>query len=83
MKIIRLALLVTTLTAVIILTTCPAPLEPGKLALLQNLDSPVITITSPIDYSECGTVIELAGYINSCFGNADLNTYMHIIYLLN
>ncbi len=47
----------------IVFTSCPSPLEPEKLALLKDLEAPRIVITSPADYSEYATVIELEGYI--------------------
>ncbi len=63
MKIKSLIYLITGIFIFTILTSCPSPLEPEKLALLKDLEAPRIVITSPADYSEYATVIELEGYI--------------------
>jgi len=41
------------------LTSCPAPFQAEQLKLLQDTESPGITIISPADYSEYSTVINL------------------------
>ena len=51
------------LTLTISLTACPSAIDEASLALLKDLEAPIITITSPADYSEYATVIRLSGNI--------------------
>ena len=61
MKLNRIITLLISGISIFLLASCPTPLSLEKLALLQDLAAPVIKITSPADYSEYATIIELAG----------------------
>lgn len=58
-----IAVVLTTAVLSFLLYGCPSPLDETKLAVYQDLDAPLLTINSPTNYSEYGTVIQLSGTV--------------------
>ena len=75
MKASKISLIIFCIIILFLIYSCPAPLEPGILQILEDVDAPVINITSPADYSEYATVIELRGSLADDFiGNTTVET---------
>ncbi len=70
-----------TILLILILTSCPATFNAEQLAILQDIQSPVITITSPGEYSEYATVVNLTCTIDTNEAEkADLTEDFTVVY---
>ena len=67
----------------ILLCGCPAPLDSNRLALFKDLESPIINLVSPADYSEYSTVIKIEGEItDSSFENMPEGSELSVDYFI-
>ncbi|MDC7227298.1 MAG: hypothetical protein PQJ61_11105 [Spirochaetales bacterium] len=66
------------------LTSCPEPLNTSILTVLTDADAPTIVVTSPEDYGEYATVLELTGYIaDDSIGSLPEGTNLSVTYSIS